>query len=196
MEKPNQHPALSDYAGIDYTLLNSSTNRNQETGIHYGLISLHSLSEYAIEDFEPDYGEPSCPKCGNSAVDAELDGSHDTYEYAQYECADYACEDCQYVFGGESAYSEEPIAWTYESTDYTLQLDNDNNVWVFNSSYYTYAQYCSPCMPGAGNLDTPCTSDCGAPRTYCLGHDWFENNTAPYPVYRVADDSLVQPEGA
>ena len=26
---------------------------------------------------------------------------------------------------------------------------------------------------------------------HCLGHDWFDSGRAPYPVYRVSDDSEV-----
>jgi hypothetical protein len=31
-------------------------------------------------------------------------------------------------------------------------------------------------------------------RTYCLGHDWFEDGKAPYPVYRVDNGELVLPD--
>jgi hypothetical protein len=56
---------MTDYAGIDYGM--GQTNIDKETGIHYGVISINSLTECAIEDFEADYGEPHCPKCGSEA---------------------------------------------------------------------------------------------------------------------------------
>lgn len=31
-------------------------------------------------------------------------------------------------------------------------------------------------------------------KTYCVGHDWFEDGKAPYPVYSVATGELVAPE--
>lgn len=51
--------------------------------------------------------------------------------------------------------------------------------------------YRSKLTPGAGNLDNPRND---GPKTYCLGHDWFEDGKAPYPVYLVADDVEVMPE--
>lgn len=48
----------------------------------------------------------------------------------------------------------------------------------------------APCAPGAGYLSNPCPD---GPKTYCFGHDWFENDVAPYPVYRVDTGELVPP---
>jgi hypothetical protein len=59
---------------------------------------------------------------------------------------------------------------------------------VVKSPFYTYAQFCSPCVPGAGNLDNPMAEGV---KTYCLGHDWFEGGVAPYPVWRVDDHAFV-----
>lgn len=53
---------------------------------------------------------------------------------------------------------------------------------------WTFAQFCSPCVPGAGSLDNPVED--GA-KTYCLDHDWFDGGVAPYPVFRVADDKQM-----
>jgi hypothetical protein len=60
---------------------------------------------------------------------------------------------------------------------------------VLKSPYYTYANYCSPCVPGAGNLDDIVE---GEVKTYCFGHDWFEEEKAPYPVYSVATGELIE----
>ena len=185
---------LSDYAGINYGSY-AGSNVDHATGIHYGVIDLNSLSGYAIEAFEPDYGYATCPKCGNAAtsttyLDPEIEES-EGYE-SGVGCADYYCANCRYIFDAQEAYPEEPLGHSYEGGEYILDLDSFG-VWVFTSLYYTYAQYCSPCCPGAGNLDTPCTQESGAPKAYCLGHDWFDGDKAPYPVYRVSDDSLVQP---
>ena len=60
---------------------------------------------------------------------------------------------------------------------------------ILKSDYYTHAQFCSPCVPGAGNLDSPCDS---GEKAYCLGHDWFEDGIAPYPVYRVSDNARIE----
>jgi hypothetical protein len=74
---------------------------------------------------------------------------------------------------------------------------------LLRSPYYTYAQFCSPCVPGAGNLDAAVDIEdtsvlqegIDGVKTYAFGHDWFEDGKAPYVVYRVDDGSIVEPEG-
>jgi len=61
------------------------------------------------------------------------------------------------------------------------QWDSFSSVAIFKSPYFTMAKYCSPCIPGAGDLDhTP-----GPCKCYCFGHDWFDGEQAPYKVYSV-----------
>jgi len=36
----------------------------------------------------------------------------------------------------------------------------------------------------------------GFPKVYCFGHDWFEDNKAPYPVYSVETGELIEAEKA
>ena len=99
---------------------------------------------------------------------------------------------CQYVFDSDSAYPDEVVSWTYESNGYTLQtcLDSTELV-VTRSPYYTYAQFCSPCVPGAGNLDTPLPNNSGAPKTYCLDQAWFVNEQCPYAYWATTTGELV-----
>jgi hypothetical protein len=180
--------ANTDYPGIDYGM--GQANIDPQTGIHYGVIQLNSLNEYAIEDFKPDYGEPHCPKCGNDADEiGNVEDDVTDWEHAEYEGEDYVCMNCEYVFDSESAYCDEPIARILDTEEYKASLDQYNDVFILKSPYYTRAQYCSPCAPGAGYLDNPCET---GPKTYCFGADWFDGGKAPYPVYRVSDDALVQ----
>ena len=44
---------------------------------------------------------------------------------------------------------------------------------------------------GAGNLDNAMSEGV---KTYALGHDWFDSQCAPYPVYSVETGLLVMPE--
>lgn len=89
--------------------------------------------------------------------------------------------------------------WLYEKEGYKLTNCLQSDVFVLASPYYTYAQFCSPCVPGACNLDSPL--DHGKDwqvavrnnRAFCLGHDWFEGDRAPYPVYSVATGELIAP---
>ena len=199
----------TNYAGIDYSGTGATCNRDSETGIRYGIIPMYALNDYVYESFEPDYGAPRCPKCGNDAVTIpshtesdptgagqwvstiqDMPEAYAEYEEARHECTDYACETCEYLFGSESAYSEEPIGNTLDDGEYQGNLDSYNDVWIFKSPYYTFAQFCSPCAPGAGYLANPCDKDTGA-KSYCFGHDWFEDGKAPYPVYRVDTGELV-----
>lgn len=175
-------------AGIDYSM--GTANFDPKTGIHFGVISQGSVLQAWADSAEPDYGEPHCPKCGNAAVDVTAKGTADNenYESAKYESADYQCDSCCYVFGGESAYGEEPLGWNYDSDGYKLTDCLDSDIFVLESPYYTFAQFCSPCVPGAGNLES---YDETGIKTYCLGHDWFDDEKAPYPVYSVATGKLV-----
>lgn len=171
--------------GIDY-----GSNFDPETGIHYGIIPMNDLSEYAWESFESDYGEATCPQCGNAAKDSSgLTGEEtelaESFEYDG--CDDYVCFDCERYIDSSNAFPEEPIGQTYERTGYVLSVDSQNECWVLKSPYYTYAQYCSPCAPGAGYLRNALPEDRGAPKVYCLGPEWFDNGNAPYWVYKVSD---------
>ncbi len=171
--------------GIDYGL--GRTNIDRETGIRFGVISQHSLSCWAIEDFEADYGEPSCGECGSDAVEYE-DEKHGEYDHERG-CSDYACEDCERVFDSSDAYGEEARGYTLDG-EYQATMGTDGDVFLLKSPYYTHAQFCSPCAPGACHLDNPC--DDGA-RAYAFGHDMFEGKTAPYPVYDVKTGEIVPP---
>jgi hypothetical protein len=53
----------TEYAGIDYSLGRSNVDRSN--GIHFGVISLHAINMDRLEEFESQYGNPHCPKCGN-----------------------------------------------------------------------------------------------------------------------------------
>lgn len=170
------------YAGIDYSL--GQANIDLNNGIRYGVISQHSVGERWYEVAEPEYPEPSeaeCPEC--ECCFSVPDGT----EWGN----EVTCQECGEVFELEFPDFNEPIGWSYADDEYTLQDCLDNDVFVLKSPYYTHAQFCSPCVPGAGNLDTPVPE---GPRSYCLGHDWFEGDKAPYPVFRVSDDSPVYPE--
>lgn len=179
------------YIGIDYGSIGQS-NRDAKTGIHYGVISQGRLMPEALDDMEMYYGEPTCPKCGNEAK--EMAGSLLDTEDFELDGTDFACESCKYTFDSQDAYSDEALGFTYDSDGYKLSDCLDSNVFVLCSPYYTYAQFCSPCVPGAGNLDTPLTHEDGAPKTYALGLDWFDkHNPCPYKdnLYLVATGERV-----
>ena len=156
----------TDYPGIDYSL-----GRSNHDGIAaYGLINANTIMSEALNNFELNY-IAACPECGTELTDDLV---------SQLDSEDMPCPACHHVItDSDQVYGDEPSSQTYEKDGYSLAYDNDSNViWVFKSPIAINAQYCSPCMPGAGNLDSPC--DTGV-LTYALGLDWFdEYSPAPY----------------
>lgn len=177
--------------GIDYGM--GLTNIDHATGIRYGVIALNSLGSFAFDDLEAVYPGPNCPQCGNDAQETQEDAEEE--DFAPYRphgvCGDYRCASCQIVFDGEDAYGEEPIGYRSNDPAYELGTCLDVNLFVTRAPYYTLAPFCSPCVPGAGDLDS---AHDGGVKTYCLGHDWFEGGKAPYPVFRVSDNVEVKAE--
>lgn len=173
-------------AGIDYG--SGRTNIDIKTGIRFGVISQNSVMPEAINDFEQDYGDPHCPKCGNEVNRTTAIEGADEWEYYSHGSSDYVCEECKHWLDSEDVFSDEAIGFNYEQDGYTLTNCLDNDIFVIASPFYTFAQYCSPCVPGAGNLDTPILNGV---KTYCLSHDWFEGGEAPYLVFRVDTNEVV-----
>lgn len=105
-------------------------------------------------------------------------------------------------------------SWLWEKDGYELSNCLLSDVFVSKSPYFTYAQFCSPCVPGACNLDNPFeglavpsgrhasfAEDYGAEaqaigyvKCYCLGHDFFDGEKAPYEVFSVATGKRVLKE--
>lgn len=173
--------------GIDYGL--GRTNIDHATGIRYGCISQHSVEQAWTDSSEADSGEPTCPKCGADAVEYDS-AKHDGWRPSNNSSPDYACETCQYVFDGD-----EPQGYVLDDGEYVARDCLDSDILIIKSPYYTYAPFCSPCVPGAGNLDAAGDLIVAGlknyPRVYCFGHEWFEGK-APYRVFRVSDNTEVE----
>ena len=133
-------------------------NVDKETGIRYGVIHQNQLLSAWNVSSEPYY---PCEDCG-----VEKDENDEN-------------EDCQFC---------EPTSFFFGNREYRAESDSCGDIFITKSPYYTKAQFCSPCAPGACYLMNPCE---GGEKAYCFGHDWFEDGKAPYPVYLVKDDSLV-----
>jgi hypothetical protein len=144
---------MGNYIGLDYSL--GRSNVNPQTGIHFGVISQHSISGDALNDMDPDYGDAHCPKCGNDAVAFDAQNAEHTADDVQdgHGCADYFCTQCKYVFDSAEAFPDEALGFSYDAHGYKLTDCLDSDIMVIDSPYYTFTQYCSPCVPGAGNLD-------------------------------------------
>lgn len=189
------------YPGIDYGGPGSTVNRDLGSGIHYGVIGCNSVGQSLYDSQEFDYGPPHCPFCGTE-IPEDLNQNDDQ-----------VCPHC----GGEDidvsdCYPDEPAGWHIDDGEYVITDCLRNDAMVIKSPYYTYAQFCSPCVPGAGNLDNAYTpkrdglisrllpetvrmlaESAGFPKVFCLGYDWFDEfNPCPYPVmFRVDSNEPV-----
>ena len=176
---------MSTY-GIDYSF--GGSNVDFTNGIHYGVIPANAAI-YWYEDSESDYGNATCPKCGNeAAADSEDDIDYEPlHEHGTV--ADWYCTDCQVYFDSDSAYPESPISYSIDGDIRASQSGGDSDIFVTRSPYYTHAEFCSPCAPGACYLLNQVDTD--GPKAYCLSADYFEDGKAPYDIYDLKTDRLV-----
>jgi len=135
-------------------------NYNPETGIAYGVAALNGLADWVFDEFFDH-------------------GTNVTFEAAE---ADYRAEN------GLGADDEIPQEWydEYESDEEAYELETADGlklgldylggaalVWVFESPHTVEAPACSPCVPGAGDLDSiGGRSSGGTIRCYTLPAEW------------------------
>jgi hypothetical protein len=152
--------------GIDYGMGN--TNIDKKTGIRYGVIPIVEVLQAWCESSEAYY------PCDTCEAKAEEDNRHEDDDSVD-EFVDCSC--C------------EPSSWYIKDKEYQAECTDEIDIFITRSPYYTVCQFCSPCAPGAGYILNECKDGIKA---YCFGHDWFEDGKAPYKVYRVSDDKLME----
>jgi hypothetical protein len=186
---------------IDYG--NGLTNIDHESGIRYGVIHTHSVGSDALRDVY-DHGDNLTYKAAVDDARAQithaLTGVLDNLgvlpyvsRYAptsadkqrQQSAVDAVVDSVWEAIEQDwnDQYEENEDTYRYEQDGYVIETSS-LGVFVLKSPFYTFAAFCSPCAPGAGNLDS--TAGDGA-KTYCLGRDWFDEY-APCPyqkIYRV-----------
>lgn len=160
--------------GIDYGL--GQTNIDKDTGIRYGVINQNAVLQAWADSSEPVYPEPECKfhvheKCPQDCPE---------------DCDEHRIdlpEDC------------EPLGHRYGEEGYEAVSGEDGDIFIIRSPYYTYAQFCSPCAPGACFLMSPLDEedwDCSDNRAYCFDTSWFdEEHPCPYPVFSVKTGERV-----
>jgi len=161
-----------DYAGIDYG--RGMSNVDGSTGIRYGVIHHREVGQAWAEESEANYGEIMCSMCGDP-VTMDMD----------------KCPNCEADMQ-DSFDNIDPVSFSYDQDGYACEQGYDDpDIFIIKSPYYTWCQYCSPCAPGAGYVMNWMEPGKGI-KAYCFGPDFFEDNKAPYPVYRVDTDELVE----
>lgn len=175
---------MTDYAGIDYGM--GGSNIDGKTGIRFGVIHQNNVSaDYWFESSEPVYFY-LCTEC-KAELGNELPEK---------------CPTCGHEFSDFDYYDGlDPMAYVLDDGEYKAECGTDDgDIFVTKSPYFTYAQFCSPCAPGAVYLMNPFKGSkeeaeaAGFARGYCFGHDWFDTGKAPYPVYSVETGELVNSE--
>lgn len=180
--------------GIDYGL--GKTNVDQPSGIRYGVISPHSVSPESSECIWRD-GENLTHKAAideqKASIRAALDKALDDLLPSEWfdghkrverldQIVDVVWEEIADDFNDfNDGYQGDEDHYRYAEDGYVVETSS-LGLFVTKSPYYTLAAFCSPCAPGAGDLDAACEDGV---KTYCLGHDWFDNEIAPYRVWSV-----------
>ena len=164
-------------AGIDYST-GFFENRSPETGIHYGVIPFNEVLQAWSDSSEP-YYHPACPLCGGDIAEDKL-------------FTDFTCPNCGEEVNEYDFDCLEATSYYINDNEYQAESSGDMvDIFIAESPYYTTCNYCSPCAPGAGYL-TDYNSD--GIKTYCFGHDWFEDGKAPYKVFDVKTNKEVKPQ--
>ena len=166
--------------GIDYGM--GLTNIDKATGIRFGVIHSNAVGEAWYESSVADYGDATCPVCGEDMATYDED-KHGAY--GESSCfSDYACKSCEQIYDSSEAFGDEPLGHDYTGDGIVASAGESGDIFITKSPFYARASYCSPCAPGACYLENP--SDDGE-KAYCFPHNWFEGGKAPYRVFRVAD---------
>jgi len=200
---------MTNYTGIDYSL--GKSNFDPDNGIHFGCISQNEVLQAWCDSSEPEYIY-CCPYCDHEHAESFIQRLGNEVQYS-------FCRNskCKHKLTSEDFQEIEPIGFNIDDGEYKAFSDDTGDIMIIKSPYYTYAQYCSPCAPGAGYLmnwfkpdyplnkaskeDIPYSwgieynrqaEAAGFPKVYCFGHEWFDNGTAPYPVFSVETGELVK----
>jgi hypothetical protein len=176
-------------AGIDYST--GLENRNMETGIHYGVISQNECLQAWADNSEAFYA-PCCPSCGNKIAET-FQNILEAIEEAENKDAVYHCPSCNEELGQNDFDFAEASSYYIDDDEYSAEAGDDGDIFITRSPYYTRCRYCSPCAPGAGYI---MDQDKLGIKTYCFGHDFFEDGKAPYKVYSVKTNRIVKAEEA
>jgi hypothetical protein len=201
----------TDYAGIDYGM--GKANIDRDTGIRYGVISQNEVLQAWTESSEAVFPELHLTgevyrvfvngwefKLTDEYGNVYDNGKawHPRVKHSDKWSKARATQEMREALESAPEYPDEygfdcePTGYFYNNDGYHAGCGNDGDIFITKSPYYTTCQFASPCAPGAGYIMT--TVDNGV-RTYCFGHDWFNDGKAPYPVFDVKTGKQTRKEG-
>lgn len=172
-------------------------NFDEKTGIRYGVISPHSVGQWAMERIY-DHGTDPHYEYSKNEILRDLRAFCDDHNIS-FDRIDPDPFMDEYLENYESPDGQ----MDYSDNDYDLHVSGDNfGIFVLRSPYYTYCRDCSPCAPGAGDLNNPLDPNEheimeGYHRALCLGPEWFDKpgdeyaRVIQYRVFRVDNDQEV-----
>ena len=175
------------------------SNYDEKTGIHYGVISPNSINQETLSDL--------CDKSTDTIYEESKKEFMDIIDQLQDYVSDTTLHEIKEIALDDwnNNYDNDYHGYEYEDKEYSLHICDDNfGIFVIRSPYYTYTKQCSPCAPGAGDLDNPISLQeyekgdhnafmYGTVKAYCLDRDFFDPEYAPIPYryYNVSDDKEV-----
>lgn len=149
-------------------------NRNPETGVRYGYISANSLHPDLVDYLQIQGRDVHWEDARAELIANFTYGNIDDEDLESLEDYDDELER-RLENLAEGWYDDEPIhEGELDGVKYrTSWLGGALHVWIFESPVIGNYQECSPCVPGAGNLDCP---DLDGVPTYDVPKEWrYEN---------------------
>jgi len=182
-------------------------NYDEKTGIRYGVISPHNISSWSLDEIYQNGTDPQY-ESGKQEIIKNL---NTVFEIAGIRSDDHKTVITDEIIQEYSDHYESDGSgiMDYSDSEYDLHVSGDNfGIFVMKSPYYTFCRGCSPCAPGAGDLNNPIdpvnlnlsTLEHISAKTLCLGPEWFDrekdqySRNMPYRCFKVSDDTEVFPE--
>jgi hypothetical protein len=176
---------METYAGIDYGL--GKTNIDTNTGIRYGVIHSNRLASWAWDDItsqgvDMDYEDSRDELLSSLSFAIQSVLEERARNFDAKEIAESIVDDLEFDYESHG----DCRRYRYVTKETEFGTCSDGDIFVVKSEFYALCQFCSPCAPGAGYLESE-----GGVKAYCLGPDWFDG-AMPYKCFRVSDDSEVK----
>ena len=178
-------------------------NYDEKTGIHYGVISPNSISSETLSELQ-DRSVDTIYEESLKDITNNINGLFEELGIRDND-KDYETIRAMMLNTFNENYENDYHGYEYTDPEYVLKICDDNfGIFVIKSPYYTYTKQCSPCAPGAGDLNNSISKAeyekgdhnafmYGTVKSYCLDKDFFDPEYAkiPYRYYRVSDDKEV-----